>query len=77
MIVFNLKCSQGHDFEEWFASSAEFETRQQADDMACPECGDTHVAKALTAPRINGGASEPLGPCGRSACAAGPCQMLD
>jgi hypothetical protein len=27
MIVFNLKCAEGHAFEEWFASSAEYEAR--------------------------------------------------
>jgi hypothetical protein len=73
MIVFNLKCSEGHAFEEWFASSAEYEAKTAADELACPECGDTHVAKGLSAPRINGGAQAPsVGP-----CAGGVCQMAN
>jgi hypothetical protein len=78
MIVFDLKCENGHRFEEWFASSAEYEDRQAAHALACPTCGDTHVDKALMAPRVNGGgaAAEPSTPCGMPACAAGGCQML-
>ena len=55
MIVFNLKCSGGHAFEEWFASSAEYEAKTAAHELICPECGDRYVEKG----RINGGASAP------------------
>ena len=77
MIVFDLKCAGGHVFEEWFASSADFEERKAAHAVACPECGDTEVGKALMAPRIASGTSEPAAPapCGLPACAAGGCQM--
>jgi hypothetical protein len=77
MILFNLRCAQGHGFEEWFASSAEFDAKAATQALKCPACGDNHIEKGLMAPRINGGAAEPIGPCGRAACAAGPCQMLD
>lgn len=77
MIVFDLKCGEGHVFEDWFASSAAFEDRVAAGDMQCPTCGDRHVTKALNAPRINGGAAAPPAPCGLPACAAGGCQMTD
>ncbi len=77
MIVFDLKCRQGHGFEEWFASSDEFETRRTTDDIACPECGDTHIEKGLMAPRVNGGAPGPATPCGMPACGAGACAMMD
>lgn len=78
MIVYDLKCGGGHRFEEWFASSADYDAKAAADGLACPECGDTHVEKALMAPRINGGgaAAEPATPCGMPACSAGGCQML-
>ena len=78
MIVFNLKCDQGHAFEEWFASSADYEARTAAHEVTCPDCGDTHVVKAISAPRVNGGASAPAaGPCGLPACGGGMCQMMD
>jgi hypothetical protein len=76
MIVFNLKCGKGHTFEEWFASSSDFEEKAARHSLSCPDCGDTSVTKGLSAPRINGGAPA-VGPCGREACAAGPCQRLD
>ncbi len=72
MIVFNLKCADGHVFEEWFRSSGEFEARQAAHEIECPTCGDRHVEKAIMAPRVNGGAKpEPVG-CG-GGCASGSC----
>lgn len=76
MIVFNLKCRVGHGFEEWFASSDDFEARRAQRALRCPECGDDHVEKGLSAPRINGGAAEPATPCGLPACGGGTCQML-
>lgn len=78
MIVFDLRCEQGHTFEEWFKSSAEFEERSAAHDLACPTCGDTHIEKGLMAPRVNGGAAAPAPstPCGMSACAGGTCAMM-
>lgn len=77
MIVFDLKCTHGHRFEEWFASSADFEARAAGRQLRCPECGDDTITKGVMAPRINGGSPPPVGPCGQAACAAGPCQMLD
>ncbi len=79
MIVFNLRCGDGHTFEEWFASGSDCETKIGAHELTCPECGDTHVAKALSAPRINNGgarAPAPSAPCGMPACGAGMCQMM-
>ncbi len=67
MIVYNMKCAGGHTYEQWFASSAEYEEKMTTHALACPECGDTHVEKGLSAPRVNGGAAAPapaVGPCG-------------
>ena len=61
MIVYNMKCGEGHAFEEWFASSAEYEAKAAEHALACPECGDTHVEKGLSAPRVNGGAGAGAG----------------
>jgi hypothetical protein len=80
VIVFDLKCAEGHGFEEWFASSADYQARAAARALVCPECGSTHVEKRLSAPRINGGAQAPApaaGPCGLPACAGGVCQMAN
>jgi len=52
MIRFTLKCSQGHQFESWFASGAAFETLQSAGHLSCPDCGDAQVEKAIMAPNV-------------------------
>lgn len=53
MIIFDLKCSpQGHVFEAWFGSSAEYESQQARGLVACPVCGSADVAKAPMAPRV-------------------------
>ena len=74
MIVFDLKCPQGHRFEEWFASSDDFHSRIAGGHLRCPECGDPHLEKAIMAPRVNGGAQAPaVGPCGQPVCTGGTC----
>jgi len=52
MIRFALHCSAGHEFEGWFRSGDGFEAQRAAGEIACPECGDTAVEKALMAPNI-------------------------
>lgn len=54
MIVFDLKCEgQGHVFEAWFGSSADFEEQKARGLLSCPICGDTQVGKALMAPAVS------------------------
>ncbi|HEX3537684.1 MAG TPA: DUF1178 family protein [Stellaceae bacterium] len=57
MIRFSLRCKSDHEFEGWFRSGDSFEAQQQAGEIACPECGDTAVEKALMAPAISRGKS--------------------
>src|ERR1700722_120992 len=52
MIRFSLRCASGHEFEAWFRNGDGYEAQQNAGEIACPECGGTHVEKALLAPRI-------------------------
>lgn len=53
MIVFDLKCeSQGHVFEAWFGSSADYEEQKARGLLSCPLCGDMHVGKAVMAPAV-------------------------
>ena len=61
MIRYSLRCAFGHEFEAWFRNGEGFEAQQSADEIACPECGDTHVEKALMAPSI-GRSREPRPP---------------
>ena len=79
MIVYNMKCGEGHVFEAWFTSSDEYEAKAAEHALSCPECGGTDVVKGLPAPHVNGGASAPapaIGPCGMPCgSAGGVCQM--
>jgi hypothetical protein len=52
MILFTLRCAQGHEFEGWFRDGDGFETQQKAGEISCPECGETSVEKAVMAPRL-------------------------
>ena len=53
MIRFSLRCASGHEFEAWFRNGEGYEAQQAAGEVACPECGDNHVEKALMAPSIS------------------------
>ncbi|MBV0912665.1 DUF1178 family protein [Anianabacter salinae] len=52
MIRYALKCSNAHDFESWFQSSGAYDTLRASGHVACPNCGDTVVDKALMAPGV-------------------------
>lgn len=52
MIAFDLNCSNGHQFEGWFTSSADFDTQQADGLLMCPSCADMAVRKALSVPNV-------------------------
>lgn len=49
MIVFDLLCAQGHAFEGWFASGAEFDRQKEARLVACPVCDGSDVERCPSA----------------------------
>jgi hypothetical protein len=52
MIAFDLRCSEGHQFEGWFGSSADFDAQQSKGLLTCPFCEDGVVNKALSVPNV-------------------------
>ena len=52
MILFDLRCSQGHAFEAWFRDGATYEAQAEAGEITCAVCGDTDVSKAPMAPAV-------------------------
>jgi hypothetical protein len=53
VIIFDLKCSaQGHVFEGWFGSTADYDEQQAKGLVSCPICGSAEVGKAVMAPAI-------------------------
>jgi len=75
VIVYSLKCKNGHEFEGWFGSSATFAAEIAAGEHACPQCGSTTVEKAPMAPAV-AGTKAPALPAGCPAASQGetpPC----
>ncbi|MCM0001220.1 MAG: DUF1178 family protein [Erythrobacter sp.] len=52
MIVYDLACIEGHRFEGWFGSSADYEDQRTRGLLACPTCGMSDVSKAPMAPAV-------------------------
>ena len=75
MIVYDVKCGKGHVFTEWFDSGTDFDAKAANGKIACPECGDSNISKALMAPNVSTGATTPAPACGAPACANAGCPM--
>jgi hypothetical protein len=53
LIIFDLKCApQGHVFEAWFGSTADYESQKERGLVACPMCGSAEITKAPMAPAV-------------------------
>ena len=53
MIIFDLKCApQGHVFEAWFGSTADYEAQKERGLVSCPLCGSAEIGKAPMAPAV-------------------------
>lgn len=53
MIRYDLSCDNGHAFEGWFGSAADFDRQLEMALVSCPTCGSAHVAKRLMAPSVS------------------------
>jgi hypothetical protein len=54
MILYNLVCAKGHEFESWFAGSTAYDRQAKRGLVECPVCGSAKVEKALMTPRLAG-----------------------
>ncbi len=52
MIVYDLSCDQGHRFEGWFGSFADYAAQRERGLVTCPQCDSTLVTKAPMAPAV-------------------------
>ncbi|MBF9034770.1 DUF1178 family protein [Rhodobacterales bacterium HKCCE2091] len=62
MIRYSLTCADGHDFESWFRSGADFDALADQGHLVCSICGSTEVKKSVMAPRIGSRSAEPEAP---------------
>lgn len=65
MIVYQLHCSNGHEFEAWFRDSKTYDHQAKHGDVDCPHCGDTSVSKSIMAPNISPSRSKTKAPTGQ------------
>lgn len=82
MIRYSLQCADGHLFDEWFDSMADYDHQAEAHRLTCPDCGSHDVAKAIVAPNIGRRSAEPAPACAaQSGHSHGPgcghCQFAD
>jgi hypothetical protein len=61
MIVFDLKCGNGHQFEGWFDDGDAFEAQRENDLIACPVCDDVNISKLPSAFAIKNASPRPPG----------------
>lgn len=59
MIHYQLRCTQGHEFDGWFKDSATFEKQAARGLVECPNCGDAAVSRALMTPALGSRRSVP------------------
>jgi hypothetical protein len=52
MIVYDLKCANGHVFEAWFGSSVAYEEQKGRGLLACAICDDVSIEKAPMAANV-------------------------
>ena len=55
MILYTLRCAEGHEFESWFKDSKTYERQEKRALIPCPSCGSSKVTRALMTPRIGKG----------------------
>jgi hypothetical protein len=54
VIVYNLRCKNGHEFEGWFRDSAAYDLQHEEGHLSCPTCNSRKVEKAIMAPALAG-----------------------
>lgn len=52
MVIYDLVCEFGHEFEGWFKNSDELSSQQANGLLTCPYCDSDKVTKKLTAPKV-------------------------
>ncbi|HET6461195.1 MAG TPA: DUF1178 family protein [Syntrophales bacterium] len=54
MIIYDLRCEKGHEFEGWFNDRSAFEKQQNQKLVICPTCGSSEVGIMLSTISIMG-----------------------
>lgn len=62
MIIFDLSCSNGHNFEGWFQSPDGFEAQLASGLVACPVCGSVEIRRVPSAVHLGKPSKGPEAP---------------
>ena len=54
MIRYALVCAHAHEFEGWFATSADFDGQSAKGQIECPLCASRDVRKQIMSPAVAG-----------------------
>ena len=54
MIIYDLKCRDGHKFEGWFKDRGAFDEQRLQRIIACPVCGNTETALIPSSVAVRG-----------------------
>ncbi|MEO8346185.1 MAG: DUF1178 family protein [Betaproteobacteria bacterium] len=79
MIIYDLLCASGHEFEGWFASGAEFARQKVAHLVSCPVCDGRDIERRPSAKvRVTktAVAAAPMAPVAHDAIAGIPSELL-
>lgn len=52
MVIYDLVCQSGHEFEGWFKNAEELVAQQESKLLSCPFCGIDVVIKKVTASKV-------------------------
>src|ERR1700760_4494213 len=52
LIVYSLRCKNGHEFEGWFRDSTSYDVQSCDGSLTCPTCNSRKVEKAIMAPSL-------------------------
>jgi hypothetical protein len=52
MMHYELICKDGHEFDGWFSSSANYDEQRRDGLLSCPVCGSDQVEKRLMMPGL-------------------------
>lgn len=53
MVIYDLICDSGHEFEGWFKNTEDLLSQQESKFLTCPFCGSESVNKKLAAPKLS------------------------
>ena len=54
MIIYDLRCRDGHKFEGWFKDREAFDEQREKSVIACPVCGNTNAVMVPSSVAVRG-----------------------